>query len=267
MSEKTVEQRLAELVSNDSEFAVATIVSAGTGSPRKSGTKMIIFPDRRTEFTIGGGKFEEDTINQALEAINTGENRIFKTEFKEEKNGMVCGGEAEVFIEINRSGIKIVIFGGGHIGLELSRFCDSLGLLYTVIDDRAEYASKERFPRAETVMVLPYDEVAGKLHITEKTFCVIITHGHSGDEAVLRSLINTPAPYIGMIGSVKKTAYVLGKISPDIKTADLDRIYAPVGLDLGGGTPAEIAVSVIAEILKVKYGRTGRSLKESLNNE
>ncbi|MFH1416646.1 MAG: XdhC family protein [Elusimicrobiota bacterium] len=266
MSEKTVEKRVAELVSGDMDFAVATIISASKGSPRKSGTKMIIFPDRRTEFTIGGGKFEEYTINQALEALCRGENRIFKSEFREEKDGMICGGDAEVFIEINRSVVKIIIFGGGHIGLALAGFCDVLGLSYTVIDDRKEYASEERFPRAETVKVLPYDDAAGKLHITENTYCVIVTQGHSGDEAVLRGLIQTPAPYMGMIGSVKKTAHILGKIAPGIKDADRDRIYAPVGLDLGGRSPAEIAAAVIAEILKVRYGSTGRSLRERLND-
>ncbi|MFC2061099.1 XdhC family protein [Elusimicrobiota bacterium] len=254
-------KRISELAESGEEFAVATIVSASEGTPRKTGTKMIIYPDSRFEYTIGGGALEEKVIEKSVDALKKGESLKFSLEMTEDKSGMACGGKADIFIEVFKKQEKVIIFGGGHIGLSLSKILNMIEIPYVVIDNRKEYASAERFPDAAEVKVLEYDQSADKLKIDDNTYCVIITHGHKGDRAVLKGLLDTPAAYIGMIGSDKKINTVFKKIEEEGMIIDNERIYSPIGLDTGGESPAEIAVSIAAEILTVKYNKTGISLK------
>jgi xanthine dehydrogenase accessory factor len=261
MDNKILRRKL-ELIDSGKEFAVATLVHATEGSPRKSGARMIIFEDGRTEFTVGGGLLEETTIKKGIDAIKTGENYNLCMELTADKSGMICGGEAQVFIEVFKPESRVYIFGGGHIGLALSKILDVAGLPYTVIDDRKDYADRERFPKASEVKNLPYTEIGKNLNISDDSYCVIITHGHKGDTDVLRVLLNTTVQYIGMIGSKKKVDATLKALADEgLDVAD-DRIYSPVGLDLGGDTPGKIALAIASEILVVKHSATGKSCRE-----
>ncbi len=254
--------RICELMKRAREFAVATIVSASEGSPRKSGTKIIVFSDGNAEFTIGGGLLEEETIKKCTEAIRKKKNEKIKIEFQEEKSGMLCGGEAEIFIEVYKMQEKTIIFGGGHIGMALSKLLDVLAMPYMVVDDRKEYADKERFPNACKVVVSDYGKVKQNISVQENSYCVIVTHGHKGDKDVLSTLINSPAKYIGMIGSKNKIQKVFGQLKGEGLNITDSRIYSPVGLDIGGETPEEIALAILAEIIKIKYNSTGKSLRD-----
>ncbi len=250
-----VYKRVTELLREGKRFALVKVIRASAGTPRKSGAAMIVFPGGKTEFTIGGGRFESDAVRAAEEAITSGDNRVLEFEFREEKDGMVCGGSASVFIEAHSPGYRVVIFGGGHIALALSRFLDILGLPYTVADDRGGYSSVERFPGASAVYHISYDDPVKDIEVTPKTLCVIVTHGHLGDSRVLKSILETPAMYIGMIGSVKKVKAVKEELGREGFNSEDPRILAPVGLDIGGDTPEEVALSIAAQMQQVIYGR------------
>lgn len=245
--------RIAELMKTGREFAVATIVSASKGTPRKSGTRMIIFPDGSTEFTIGGGQLERTAIKKGIKAIKDDKEINFKVELKTGKSGMACGGEVEVLVEVFKTTLRVIIFGGGHIGLALSRILDVIGMPYIVVDDRRDFVTSERFPNATKVRLSAYDKVVRDLRVDENTYCVIVTHSHRGDKRVLGDLLKTPAIYLGMIGSKNKVKTVLYSIGKEGIKVDTERIYAPIGLDIGGDAPEEIAIAIAAEILKVRY--------------
>jgi xanthine dehydrogenase accessory factor len=259
---RKIQNKIIRYVEENRDFAVATIVHASKGSPRKSGTKMIVFPDGTIEFTIGGGKLEQMTIENSIKAIEKGENTKIKIEFQNNKSGMICGGEAEIFIEVYKSAGLVVIFGGGHIAVALAKILDVLGLAYRVYDDRKKFADAKRFPNAQTTEVIDYN-LTGQIKLSNNSYCVIVTHGHKGDKEVLKALLESKVSYIGMIGSKVKVKTVLKKLEEENINIKDDRICAPVGLDIGGESPEEIAVSIIAEILKVKYKRSGKSLKDS----
>jgi len=260
--QKKIYQKINKLIAEGETFAVVTLVSASEGTPRKSGAKMIVFPDGKTEFTIGGGKIELDASLRAVKAIKKGKNFTYKTELREEKNGMLCGGKAEIFIEVFEKKPRVLIFGGGHIALALAGIFDILELPYEIIDDREEYSKKERFPRAQNTLCMAYKELEGQVKIDRNTWCVIVTHGHRGDKDVLKAVAQTQTPYIGMIGSRVKIDETVRRIESEGVKVDKKRFFSPIGLDLGGDAPEEIALAIAAEILMVKNGATGRSMRE-----
>ncbi|MDA3792324.1 MAG: XdhC/CoxI family protein [Elusimicrobia bacterium] len=262
-------KKIAQLSEAEKEFAVVTVVSATEGTPRGTGTRMIVYPGGETEFTVGGGNLEEIAKKKALKALKEGEDTLINAELKLKGNaGMVCGGEAELYIEVFKSSSEVVIFGGGHIGLALAGFFDILGVKYRIFDNREDFCSKERFPNAAGVSSVEYGDkiITEGLNIGDKSYCVIVTHGHMGDKKVLKSLLKTKAPYIGMIGSGNKVKAVMDMLAAenvDIKSAQ-ERIFTPIGLDIGGDTPEEIAISIIAEIFKIKNGGSGKSIKDKV---
>ncbi|HEX2187226.1 MAG TPA: XdhC family protein, partial [Chloroflexota bacterium] len=131
----------------------------------------------------------------------------------------------------------------------------------TVIDDRARFASRERFPEAEEVLVAPFQEAIAQQTITPWTYLVLVTRGHEHDEATLRRVVGSPAPYIGMIGSRRRVLLVFQRLTAAaVPDEFLDRIYAPIGLDIGARWPEEIALAIMAEIVKVRRGGRAESL-------
>ena len=177
-------------------------------------------------------------------------------EFRADKSGMICGGKASIYIEVYLPSARALIFGGGHIALALSKYFDILKFPYVIADDRPEFASSERFPRADAVILLEsYGNPLETIDISDNDFCVIVTQGHGGDKSVLEKLLTTPAAYIGMIGSSIKVKAVLDAVSASgLDTSD-QRIHSPIGLDIGGESPEEIALAIAAEIQMVKNGK------------
>jgi xanthine dehydrogenase accessory factor len=130
-----------------------------------------------------------------------------------------------------------------------------------VIDDRERFASRERFPDADEVIAAPFEEAIDRQTITPWTYLVLVTRGHEHDEATLRRVVGSPAPYIGMIGSRRRVMVVFQRLAAaDVPSHFLDRIYAPIGLDIGGRWPEEIALAIMAEIVKVRRGGRAESL-------
>ncbi len=170
--------------------------------------------------------------------------------------------KVEVFFQVLTAVRKVIIVGAGHLALPMVKFAKILGFHVTVIDDRVMYANRQRFPDADEVMVGDMAETLGGIEITPQTYIVLITRGHQFDEPCLREVIRSPAKYIGMIGSRRrvKACFIRFRDEEGIPEELLNRVYAPIGLDIKAESPEEIALSIISEMVKVRRGGTAQSL-------
>jgi xanthine dehydrogenase accessory factor len=168
-------------------------------------------------------------------------------------NGLICGGQLEIFIEPVLPMPCAYIFGAGHISKSLSAVLALAGFSPVVIDDRESFANRERFPDASAVHAAEYEEIFPRLNINDSSFIVIVTRGHRDDMRVLKLAVATPARYIAMIGSRRKVISVIRELEKEgIPRAAFERLHAPMGLDIGAVSPEEIAVSVAAEMIAVR---------------
>jgi xanthine dehydrogenase accessory factor len=176
-----------------------------------------------------------------------------------ERTGMVCGGFQEILIEPLFFGAPLFIIGGGHCGMALSAMASRTGFTVTVLDDRDEWASKEKHPGAAQVVRTSFLDVVPHIAFSPEAFIVIMTHGHKHDEAALRQVVRKEYRYLGMLGSERKAAEVLARLKADGFTdAELERVHTPAGFAIGSHTPEEIAVSILAQMIAVKSGRTSK---------
>lgn len=233
--------------------ALATVVRADGSTPGKIGFKMLVFNDGKILGTVGGGENETVAITEALDTIRKGQARL-KT-IKYEGRGAssdepICGGSMDIFIEPILPSVTLYIFGAGHVGEALAKIAKIIGLRVVVVDDREEFANKERFPEADEILVTDYEQVEDKLKLPANAYVVIATHGHRNDLDVLKSFVRCDLEYIGMMGSRKKVEEVFKALEKDgVPRKLLKRVHAPIGTDIGAQTPAEIAVSIVAEII------------------
>ena len=249
-------QEIVRIRDEGGEAALVTIVSAAGSTPREEGAKMLVRADGSILGTIGGGSLEAQLIKEAINVIGQGKPKQlhFSLTAKEvEAEGMLCGGEVEAFIEPILSSPTLYIFGGGHISLPLARMGKLLGFKIAVVDDRAEFANADRFPEADTVLAEDFSKSFPRLKVDKSSYIVIVTRNHQYDDIVLEWAVGTKAKYIGMIGSKTKTRAIFSHLlSKGIAKEKLDRVHAPIGLEINAQTPEEIAVSILAEIIKVR---------------
>lgn len=271
--ESKIIQELAQRLDNNEPVATVTITRAEGSSPRGVGSMMLI--DREGRLiggTIGGGAVEEKAKGDAAECIRRGISKTAAYDLnlnsgKEDALPMACGGRVEVFIKVFRSQERLIIVGAGHIGVKLCRLAKILEYHVTVIDDRPEVATKERFPEADVLLVGDIPEILQQYPIDERTSIVIVTHGHRYDEEALEAVAGSSAAYIGMIGSRQKVETCFQHLlAKGVAQEMLSRVYAPIGIDIGGETPQEIALSIMAEIQSVRYGKRVPSMKIVLEN-
>lgn len=258
--------KVSELIRSHPKLALATVVQTKGSTPREFGAKMVVFPDGKSYGTLGGGKLEHLVIQDAKEAIRRGESLLKDYSLLEEDKGGIdamCGGDAKVFIEVIKRNCRLLILGGGHIGLALYRMALETEFSVVVVDERSEFVSKERFPRAELLLNCPAGDQRVKEVVEKDTFIVVVTHGHKHDKAAIKNLIDCEYKYLGMIGSKRKVKQTLEElVAEGVSQEKTDKIYAPIGLDIKAETPAEIAVGILAELVQVR--RTGEPSKISL---
>jgi xanthine dehydrogenase accessory factor len=250
--------------------ALATIVGVRGSIPSFQTAKLLVREDGSMTGTIGGGCVEAEVWNAAREVIQTGKPRNMSFSLGQDAaydNGLICGGQLEVFVECITPQPAVLIFGGGHISKSLAKVLDLAGFRVSVIDNREAYANRERFPEAADVYAEEYEEVFPKLAVNESSYIVIVTRGHRDDMRVLRWAIDTRARYISMIGSKRKTIGVVKELEKEgISRAAFDRVYAPMGLEIGAVSPEEIAIAVGAEMIAMRRDPEGnwRSLSKSI---
>ncbi len=166
------------------------------------------------------------------------------------------GGQVEFFVDLVVSDPILYVFGGGHVSSQIVPLASKVGFKVVVIDDRPDFADAANFPEAEKVLQYPFEGVLEKVPVNESSFVIIVTRGHLHDKTVLEQSLRTNAGYIGMIGSKRKKAMIYEKLLEEGFTRqDLDRVHAPIGLDIGAETPEEIAVSIVAELIQVRAGK------------
>lgn len=236
--------------------ALATIVEVNGSIPSYESAKLLVREDGSMAGTIGGGCVEAEVWNAAREVIATERPRQMKFSLGQDAaydNGLICGGQLEVFVEAIVPQPKVFIFGAGHISKSLCKVASLAGFAPTVIDNREQYANRERFPEAEEVFAEEYEELFPKLSIRDTSYIIIVTRGHRDDMRVLRWAIETPARYIAMIGSKRKVIGVMKELEKEgVPRAGLERLFAPMGFEIGAITPEEIAVSVVAEMIAAR---------------
>lgn len=173
----------------------------------------------------------------------------------------VRGGDLDIFFEVLERRPRLIVVGAGHIAVPLAALGKLLEFEVVVVDDRPEYANRGRFPEADDILVGPYRETVASLSIHADTYIVLVTRGHVHDQACLEQVLNSDAGYIGMIGSKRRVRTVLSHLADSGRDiAQIQRIHAPVGLDINAHTPAEIAIAVAAEIVNVRRGGRAASL-------
>jgi xanthine dehydrogenase accessory factor len=247
-------QKLVETLSRGGEAALVTVISSHNSTPRRAGAKMLVQSNGSISGTIGGGRIEAEAIKIALNVIKTGKTEKHQFCLSPDKElGMVCGGEMEIYVEPVKPDPVMYIFGAGHISLSLSQISTLLDFKIVVIDDRPDFANKERFPEADTVLVEDFANIFAKIGVDNNSYLIIVTRNHEHDQEVLEQAIKTPAKYIGMIGSKTKIKTLFNNlVDKGVDRKVLDRVYSPIGLEIYAETPEEIAISIIAEIIKVK---------------
>ena len=172
------------------------------------------------------------------------------------------GGVIEVLLEPVAADPTLYVFGGGHVASQIAPLAARVGFQVVVIDDRAEFADPARFPEAHQVIQAPFEGLMEQLSVDPASYLVIVTRGHSHDKEVLAQALDTDARYVGMIGSNRKIGIIFNRLREEgISQGRLDRVHSPIGIDIGAETPEEIAVSIVAELIRVRAGggKRGRS--------
>lgn len=237
-------ERVAAAVERGETAALATVVRG----PR-AGTKLVVELGGALHGTTGDAALDEEVVRRAVESMASGRTK------------RVEAGEAEVYVEPYEPPHSIVICGAGHIAVPLARMAKFAGYRVTVVDDRADYANRKRFPDADEVVADDFTAALARMTITPATAVVLVTRGHRYDWDCLREVIDSRAGYIGMIGSRRRVrAAKLGLEAEGVPADRLARVSAPIGLDVGAETPEEIAVAILAEIVLARRGGTGRPL-------
>ncbi len=238
---------------------LATVIESQGSAPREAGARMMIREDGTTIGTVGGGAIEKIVVDEALTMMHASEAKILKHNLKD--LGMECGGGMTVFLEPMSPNEQLIIFGAGHIGKALSEIAKMLDFKVIVVDDRPDYANRENLSRADGIYSCSYQEALQQLAFTPQTYVVILTYKHAHDYEVLEGCIRKPYCYIGMIGSRKKIKTCFDQLREQgVRDELIETVHAPVGLDIAANTPAEIAVSIAAELVAVR-NRKGAASK------
>lgn len=246
--------------------ALVTVAATRGSVPRAAGSKMLVYAEGANSGTIGGGKFEALVIEEARRQLRE-KSPLLKTyplhESSPESFGAICGGEVTVLIEPQILSEAIFLVGGGHCGQAIARLAAECGFFVTVIDDRTE--AMLPLPSAVAVVheVEPPAFLRGRKWQSDEAIVMVSRNYEIDREALAAALETSGAGYIGMIGSDRKVQRVFDELRDrGVAAEKLQRVYAPLGLDIGSDSPAEIAVSVLAEILAVLRGRTGAHLRK-----
>ncbi|WP_078410099.1 XdhC family protein [Priestia abyssalis] len=246
-------EKVAMLTRQNETFALAMIIESKGSTPSHVG-KMIVYHDGTIEGTVGGGLAEYYIIEDSVKAIQNGQSKIVEYKLnKHAKDGiqMNCGGTIRVFIEVYTSRPELVLAGAGHLAYALAKLADFLQYPYCIVDDRVGYCTKERFPNATNLFVNEnIGEALREANPAEKSYVVIVTKDR--DDIVLKTALQFPVAYIGMVASKRKVITIFEKLKNEGVTQEqLEQVHSPIGLEIGSETTEEIAISIIGEIIKV----------------
>jgi xanthine dehydrogenase accessory factor len=245
--------------------ALATIVHTNGSIPSYESSRMLVREDGSIAGTIGGGCVEAEVWAAAKEVMQKEAPRKMVFNLNNEAsydNGLICGGTLEVFVEPILPQPMLYLFGGGHVSMAVAKAASAAGFGVGVVDDRETFANKERFPMAQEIYA-SYEDAFQKIHPNAASYLVIVTRGHKEDMRVLAWAVRTEARYLGMIGSQRKVLSVYRALENDgYKPQEFERVFAPMGLEIGALSPEEIAVSIAAELVAVRRNAASNAHKK-----
>jgi xanthine dehydrogenase accessory factor len=251
-----VYEEIVKLRREGRKGAVATIVNVRGSIPSFETAKMLVRDDGSIVGTIGGGCVEAEVWQAAREVMEEEKPRTLTFNLNNNPkydSGLVCGGTLDVFVEPVTPVPHLYLFGAGHVSVNVYKVARMAGFAVHVVDDRDAYANRERFPDAEEIHADDFEQVMARLLPGENAYLVIVTRGHKDDMRVLRWAVEQPARYVGMIGSQRKVLAIYKELEANgVAREKLERVHAPMGLDIGAITPEEIAVSIVAEMIAVR---------------
>lgn len=249
---KNILQKIDDIIKSGKKAALCIIIETKGSSPRKSGSKMIVFEDGTQEGTIGGGSLELRVAEDAKEIMKGSVARKFSYDLGEDLS-MNCGGYAEVYIEPILPQQQLYIFGAGHIGKVLAKYSPDFGFAVTLIDNR-EGIENDFGQTSLNLDTRIYSEAAQNINFNDQSFIVIVTPKHKYDEEILEIVAKKPAAYIGMIGSKNKVAKAKERFLKEkiLSEEELNKIDMPIGVKFNAQTPEEIAISILAKMIDAK---------------
>ena len=248
---KDIYLKLLELIGQRKSVALITVISTKGSTPRETGAKMLVLPDGSIHGTIGGSTVEALIIEESKKCLRIGTG--MKVTHHLDDTGMICGGMMEFFIEPVNVPPLLYIFGAGHVALPLARMANQVGFAFIIVEDRGEFATRDRFPDAQEILVGKPDEMARQIPFSENDYIAIVSRSHEIDYQVLHAVIHKPFRYLGLIGSKTKRQQIFSRLREEGVTAELiNKIHTPIGLDIHAESPEEIAVSIVAELIKIK---------------
>jgi xanthine dehydrogenase accessory factor len=244
-------QQVEQAYNGGAPVGIATLVGTPENSPLPVGTKLFMQENGTTQGTLGVEELDQEASRKARELITYGNCDYLTTD-----------SGYQVFIETYTTPPTLVIMGGGHISKALSALAQPLGYKYYIVDDRQEFANAERFPGAAATIVTSYDAGLNDIPMNANSAVVVATRGHKYDDMAAEAAVRSSAGYVGILGSKRKNLLIYEELfRKGIPEERIRAVRAPVGLDLGGRTPEEIALSIMAEIVAVRLGGSGASLQ------
>ena len=261
---KSIYQALAELENNSDSAALCTVTGSEGSTPRHVGSKMLVYPDGHFIGTVGGGELENRVIKAALQSIQDESAQTLSYTMADPSRGDpgVCGGQVEVFVEPILPAPFLVVIGAGHVGKTVVHLAKWLGYRVALSDDRVEFCNPESTPDADAYYPVSMNELPKHVSIDKRTILILTTRGSAIDSAGLSPLLDSPAAYIGIIGSKRRWATTVKALQEKgISQEKISKVHSPMGLELQAETPEEIALSIMAEVMMLKDKGTGKSMK------
>lgn len=254
-------EEIARLRREGQRAALATIIQIRGSVPSFETAKILVREDGTTVGTVGGGCVENDVWKAARQVILDEKPRRLLFDLTDSSNleaGLICGGKVEIFVEPILATPVTYIFGAGHVSKSISTVATLVGFNTVVVDNRPQYANRERFPEAVDIHSDSFEAAFETIVPNEFSYIVIVTRGHLEDQNVLRWAVGTNARFIGMIGSRFKRRALFENLKEEgIPQEKLNRVFSPVGLDINAILPEEIAVSIVAQMIAVRRSRPG----------
>ncbi len=259
-------REVCQMQENAQPCVLVTVVDKTGEGPQIVGSKMLVCPDGTARGTIGGGALESLARERAVDVFAAKKCELVRYDLGMEKiqtddqqTGMICGGTLTLFFDFIPASPAVYIFGAGHVGRAVVRHLKNLDYLATVVDHRdgifAGFEDDARTIRGD------YTDVIGKFRVSSPAYVVIATVGHAYDYEVLKNIYlnNWNPAYIGLLSSKNKVREIIQRLRLEVNSPDLGCLYTPAGLAIGGATPDEIAISIIAEMQSVRYRKKGQA--------
>jgi xanthine dehydrogenase accessory factor len=276
-----IHTQISKLIHENKPFVLATIVNSEGSVPGKVGFKLLYEPDKKISGTVGGGALEQQVIVECQTRLKnnvSGSQEYLlsdrPTSGKINKDipviPMMCQGRVSIYYEVHQILPEVYIFGGGHVGQALSYFLARLNFRIILIDNRREFANSDQNPYAHQWIFTDYVKFSREFQPPANSFIVIITHGHQFDYDILKTIYQRKLSvnYIGVIASRSKVKQLRKQLLTDLGSQiDLSDLFSPIGIDLGGSTDSEIALSITAEIQAVLFHKTVPHLRESIQQK